>query len=54
MSTCGGGESLDPKDITLEAPEFFDWVDRALIGIKDQLKKINGRMDKIEGKMPPL
>ena len=50
----GGGENPDPMDITPEAREFFDWMDRALIGIKDQLKKLNGRMDKIEGIMPPL
>ena len=54
MSTCGGGENPDPMDITPEAWEFFDWMDRALIGIKDQLKKLNGTMDKIEGIMPPL
>ena len=53
-STSGRGESPNPLDITLEAREFFYWRDRALMGIKDQLKKLNGRMDKIEGIMPPL
>ena len=53
-STCGGGQNPAPMDITPEAREFFDWMDRALMGIKDQLKKLNGRMDKIEGIMPPL
>ena len=52
-STSGRGESPNPLDITLEAREFFYWRDRALMGIKDQLKKLNGRMDKIEGIMPP-
>ena len=34
-STCGGGEGSDPMDITPKAQEFFDWMDRALMGIKD-------------------
>ena len=29
-------------------------MDRALMGIKDQLQKLHRRMDKIEGIMPPL
>ena len=53
-STSRGGERSNPMDITPEAREFFDWMDRALMGFKDQLKKLNGRMDKIEGIMPPL
>ena len=34
-----------------EAREFYEWLEGALLGIKDQLQKICGRMDRI---MPPL
>ena len=50
-STSGGGESPNLMDITPEAREFYEWLEGALLGIKDQLQTLCGRMDKI---MPPL
>ena len=50
-SISGGGESPDLMGTTPEAREFYEWLEGALLGIKDQLQKICGRMDRI---MPPL
>ena len=50
-STSVRDESSDPMDITPEAREFYEWLEGALLGIKDQVQKLCRRMDRI---MPPL
>ena len=46
-NTSGGGESLYPMDTNPEAWEFYELLEGAFLGIKGQVQKICGRMDKI-------